>query len=364
MREAEVFQLLTRGGLELSPLRFVSARLMKELPSWADAAYVTRWKGKQQVTFLVTVRGRVTSQVLAVAAQQTKALASDATRTFPLVVVPYLSPASLSESEQLGISAVDLCGNGVVQVPGQWLVVRSGKRNRFGGGDPLRSAYRGVASLVARAFAVQPAFSRVTDIRTFIEKHGARITLATVSKALVRLEEDLVIERAPRSIRLLQPDKLLEKLQASYQPPQIQARLAVKSKLSEPELYQRLRGAAESLGGRLVLTGISAASRQAVLAAEPMTSFYCSVAPDDLARLAELEPAPQRHFAAYELLQTADERVFFDPREDEHRPLSSPVQTWLELATGDKRSEEVARELRLRFLRDIEARQRRESHGG
>jgi hypothetical protein len=200
---------------------------------------------------------------------------------------------------------------------------------------------------------VQPTFTRVSDIQAFIRARGAGITLATVSKALARLEEDLVVAREPKLIRLLQPDKLLSKLQASYQPPLIRRRLVLKSKLSERELHQRLRQATESLGGRLVLTGISSASRQTVIAAEPITSFYCSRPPDELAKVASIDPSPQSRFADLELLQTSDERVYFDAREEDGRLIASPVQTWLELVTGDKRSQEVAADLGLRLLRDV-----------
>jgi hypothetical protein len=353
LTQRDVLALLEREPLGLRPLTFVRVREEVPSPSWADAIYDVNWNKDQQYRFVASIRSRVTSQALAVAAQQAKSLAFDARGTFPLLVVPYLSPSSLHEVEQLGISAVDLCGNGIIQVPHQWLVVRAGQRNRFGGSDPLRSAYRGVASLVARAFMVQPTFARVSDIRGFIEARGGRITLATVSKALARLEEDLVVARETKGIRLLQPDKLLSKLQASYQPPTIRARLAVSSKLAELELQRRLRRATEGLGERLALTGMSSASRQAVIAAEPITSFYCSGPPDELAKAASIDPYSQRHFADLELLQTDDERVYFDPREADGSLLASPLQTWLELTAGDKRSQEVAKELGLRLLRDL-----------
>lgn len=351
--ERDILDLLEREPLHLRPLNFIRVREDVSLPSWGDAAFEVNWQGKQRHRFVADIKSRATSQALAAAAQRAKSLAFDDRGALPLVIVPYLSPASLDEAEKLGISAVDLCGNGVVQVPNQWLVVRTGRPNRFGGSEPLRGAYRGVASLVARAFMVQPTFTRVSDIQSLIEARGARITLATVSKALARLEEDLVVAREPKLIRLLQPDKLLSKLQASYQPPAIRTRLTVKSKLPELELHQRLRHATEVLAGRLVLTGISSASRQTVIAAEPITSFYCSRPPDELARLASIDPSPQSRFADLELLQTPDERVYFDAREDNGRLISSPVQTWLELVTGDKRSEEVAKDLGLRLLRDV-----------
>ena len=299
------------------------------------------------------MKARTTSQALAAAAQRAKSQVFDARRGFPLIVVPYLSPSSLDEAERLGVSAVDLCGNGVVQVPHQWLVVRSGKPNRFRGSSPLSGAYRGVASLVGRAFAVQPRFARVSDVLRFIEAQGSRITLATVSKALKRLEEDLVIARDASGLRLLQGEKLLQKLKEAYKPPTIRSRLSLKTKMNEIDLHRALTQASNSLQGRLVLTGISSARFQTVIALEPITSFYCSMRAEDLAQAASIDTTPDRHFANLELLQTDDERVYFDTNEVDGRPLASPLQTWLELATGDKRAQEVAGSLRDRLLKEL-----------
>lgn len=354
--ERNILHLLETEPITLHPLNFTRVDEDGSAPSWADAAFEVNWQGKQSLRFVADVKSRVTSQLLAAAAQRAKSLAFDAQGALPLVIVPYLSPASLDEAEKLGISAVDLCGNGIVQVPERWLVLRTGSPNRFRGSDPVRGAYRGIASLVARAFMVQPAFSRVSEIQAFIEARGARITLATVSKALARLEEDLVVAREAKLIRLLQSDKLLSKLQTSYQPPLIRRKLMAKSRLSELELHQRLRDAAESLRGRIVLTGISSASRQTVIATEPITSFYCSMSPEELVSSASIDPSPQSRFADLELIQTSDERVYFDAREDAGRVIASPVQTWLELATGDKRAQEVAKDLRLRLLREVRGR--------
>ena len=53
------------------------------------------------------------------------------------------------------------------------------------------------------------------------------MSLSTVSKSLKTLEEDLIVERND-IIRLLQPDKLLEKLSENYAPPNIKERVRLK----------------------------------------------------------------------------------------------------------------------------------------
>ena len=350
LTERDMLELLQREPITLKPLAF--NRSTVQVPN-VDVVYDVNWKGKQGFRFIADVKARTTSQALAAAAQRAKSHVFDARGGFPLIIVPYLSPSSLDEAERLGVSAVDLCGNGVVQVPHQWLVVRSGKPNRFRTSSPLSGAYRGVASLVGRAFAVQTKFAKVSDVLRFIEARGGRITLATVSKALTRLEEDLVIARDATGLRLLQGDKLLQKLKEGYKPPVIRSKLSLKTRMSEIDLHRELQRASGALQGRVVLDGVSSARYQTVIAAEPIASFYCSTRPEELARAASIDTTPERHFANLELLQTDDERLFFDSREVDGRLLSSPVQTWLELVTGDKRAQEVADVLRDRLLKEM-----------
>jgi hypothetical protein len=352
LTEKDIKELLEREPIELKPLIFVKSN--HSYPPNIDFVYDVTFKGNQGFRFVADIKARATSQALAAAAQRAKSLVFDARGSFPLVIVPYLSPASLDDLEKMGISAVDLCGNGIVQVPNQWFVLRSGRPNRFRGTSPLRGTYRGAASLVGRAFVARAQFDRVSDVLEFILSRGGKTTLATVSKALARLEEDLVIARDAKGVRLLQKDKLLARLLAFYQPPTIRSKLQLKAPQLDPEILRRLKSANDGLGGRLVLSGISSASRQTVFAAEPITTFYCSVRPEELAKAASLNPTPARHFANLELLQTDDQRVYFDARDTGEVSIASPVQTWLELTTGDKRSQEVSEDLLVRMLRDSE----------
>ncbi|MBW2311723.1 MAG: winged helix-turn-helix domain-containing protein, partial [Deltaproteobacteria bacterium] len=123
----------------------------------------------------------------------------------------------LQELEREGISGIDLCGNGVVIVPGMFAVFRSGGKNRFPASAPIKNIYRKNSSMVGRVFVVRPVFNAVQDVCSEINQRNMLVnrwdpmSLSTVSKALKTLEQDLIVERRG-AIRLLQPDKLLEKL--------------------------------------------------------------------------------------------------------------------------------------------------------
>jgi hypothetical protein len=132
-----------------------------------------------------------------------------------------------------GVSRIDLCGNGVVTVPGELLVYRSGRRNRFKEEPSIRAPYSRDTSLVARSLLLEPTFDAVGDIQAFVASRGGSLTIGTASKALKQLEEDLVIERAESpSVRLLQADRLLDQLAANYRPPKILRKWTGKTSLA------------------------------------------------------------------------------------------------------------------------------------
>lgn len=345
-------ETLRRAALRLPPLEVDVVDLANG--RGPDAVLAISWGGKTH-RFVVEMKGRSTPLAFQTAAHQAKRYALEAAGSHPLILLPYLSPSQLDEAEKLGVSALDLCGNGIVQIPHEWIVARSGNPNRFRGSEPLRGVYRGVASLVARAFLANPEFARVSDVHSFIQKRGGAITLATVSKSLARLEEDLIVVRSREGLRLLQADKLLAKLRDNYQPPLINAQLVTKARLAPAALHEALRGAATKLDASLVLTGMSSASKQTTMATEPVSSFYCSCDPGELLRAAGMDASPEAHFPDLELLHTDDVRVYFDARRINEVYVASPVQTFLELALGDKRSQEAATQLGARLLREIEA---------
>jgi len=344
----EMEELLERELPTLPPLR-ISRLPTDPRATRSDGIYEMRW-GHRTYQFIAEFKARSTPQAVITAAHRAKGHAYSLPGTYPLVIVPYLSPSQLDSIEELGVSAVDLCGNGIINIPHQILVVRSGQPNRFRGSDPLKGVYRGTSSLVARSLVLKRRFRRVTDIREFIHARGGHITLATVSKALRRLAEDLVIERNASGVHVIQPDKLLDNLRDRYRPPRIRARWIGKMPLPTDDLHRELLFAAERVKSRLVLTGISSASHYTVLASEPIAAFYCTARPEDLLRSTEHEHSPTRSFPNVELLQTDAEEVFFDPHHEGGRALSSPVQAWLELATSDKRAQEAGKSLYDRLL--------------
>jgi len=297
---------------------------------------------------------------------------------YPLVLVPYLSKEWLLKLEAKGVSGIDLCGNGVVVVPNQLLVLRTGFPNRFRWAGTIKNVYRKNSSIVARVFLLVPQFRSVQEALREIKKRGGQITLATVSKVCKSLEDDLIVEggrgKAPwamqpapgqrmdsfaplpvppslqgRWLRVLQPEKLLDLLADNYALPAVTRTFGGKSGLRPEELRMRLAAWEEQSGARVVLTGASSTEAYAVMAREPVQSFYCSDLDGAIRSLGDDIRETDR-FANVSLLETRDDFVYFD-----RRPglWASPIQTYLELLTGDKRERETADQVRRAILEPL-----------
>jgi len=325
-------------------------------PDRPDATIQAVWK-EQRVRFVAEIKNRSIPKMLREAMNQVKRLACPP-ELYPMVIMPYLSNEKLLQLEAEEISGVDMCGNGVLVVPEKMFVFRSGKKNLFPENQPIKNVYRGMNSLVARAFLSQPEFQKVKDIAVFLEQRGGKVVLSTVSKALKRLEDDLVISRADGQIRVIQPDVLLDKLSANYESPMAKNRLRGRCSLPVDELIRRMSGAGRGQKVLFSLTGAASAERYAVMGREPVVSIYTSMDPDELLGSQGIEMNKDLPFVNLEIIQTSDERVFFDIKPKDGTPYASPVQAYLELATGDKRQQDAAQQIRQGILSSLAEEQR------
>jgi hypothetical protein len=370
--EAKAFAALRQGDLSFPPFS-VSLRPEKEydLPEGrADAVLELAWGGRSRM-FAVEYKPTPTPGMVRFAAQKVRSL-SRPPLLWPMVLFPYLSEERLDELEREGVSGLDLCGNGVVTVPGEWLVRRTGRPNLYPQSFPIKNAYRGISSLVARAFLLRPAYAAVGEIREEISSRGGVVALSTVSKALTRLEEELIVGRQSGQIRLLQPDKLLQRLVQNYRPPEVTRRFLGKTTIAPETLLMLPPGPVKDdrrsgwvpekrvpqiLTGvtaiRLILTGASSIRRlHAEMPREPTISFYCS----DIAALVEglgSDVREQDRYPNLELLETNDDTVYFDRSVVAGTPWASVVQTYLELAKGGKREQEMGEKFEALILRNL-----------
>jgi hypothetical protein len=266
------------------------------------------------------------------------------------VCLPFLRKEQLETLERERVSGIDLCGNGVVIVPGALTVFRSGQENRFKSSAPIKNIYRRNSSLVGRVFLAQPRYETVQEICAEISRRSALmrewgkkpISLGTVSKALKTLEQDLVVSRK-EGIRLLQPDTLLAQLGSNYVTPRVEERVPLKVDVGAETLEAVLWRAARETGVPVVATGLASVGRYAVMQRGNVLLVYCP----RMRTLIEKVPCSQsERFPNLEIIQTDEETVYFDARQEDRQWWASPVQVYLELMAGDKRDQEMAEQVK------------------
>ncbi|MFH1435347.1 MAG: hypothetical protein ABIJ56_06490 [Pseudomonadota bacterium] len=356
MTGQEILDRLCQGLINFPPLSFSVFDLSPAFPAGRgrhfrpDVLVEAAW-GRRRFRFVVECKAYCSLKILRDAVASVSA-AAGATNAHPMILTSWLPLEQLKELEENEVSGIDLNGNGIVIVPGKLLVFRTGIPNAYPRSLPIRNIYRGISSIVGRALLLEPRFKSVGSIREEITSRGGRVALSTVSRVLRQMEEDLIISREGREVRLLQPDKLLERLSTDYRQPRILSRSTGKSPLSLDEISKRMSRFAHSSGLRIVLTGAASVNRYAAMAREPILSFYCMEHTQKLLQRINVQAQPTDRFVNIELLQTEDETVYFDLRMEPEGVFASLLQAWLELANGDKRQQDVSRQIKKIILKN------------
>jgi hypothetical protein len=357
-KENEMLEQLRTGKVSIPPLSF--RMLEYDSPSNRDlgleALVEVSWNDNS-ATFALECKALSTPKAFQAGISQLKA-ATLSRNYLPMLFVPFLSEKRLLELERDKISGIDLCGNGVVTVPGMFSVYRTGGKNRFTSSAAIKNIYRKNTSMAARTFLLRPRFVAVQDICNEINSRSLLVkrwdftamSLSTVSKALKSLVEDLIVSR-DSGIRLLQFDKLLQKLTDNYEPPNINRKVLLKFPGEAEEVPDYFRYDSKEAWMPFVATGLSSVGRYAVMQRGDLVSICCPSFDGLREELFEFEDV---RFPNIELLETTDETVYFDGRMEKKLFWASPVQVFLELMAGDKRDRETAEQVRAYILNSIQ----------
>lgn len=338
LSEKEILAKINSQKTLYSPLEIVSVEGQPAVTSryQPDAKITVAWQGRK-TTFLAEVKARTAPKIVAESLWHIKRESSRGRRNF-LLVVPYLSKTIIELLNQENLSGLDLNGNYLIQVP-KMVAVRLDQKNRFPESQPIKRIFSGNSSMVARLMLVTgKRYQSVNQVHSDIRALGGSLSLSAVSKGLKGLEDEIVIERGARGILLLQPRKLLERLEEEYRPPKITG--VMKLKLPGDGL-DAVRTLNDLLPGPAswVLSGESSASRHAVMADTSVFKVYVT----DFDPLADREDTRFFNVLAQ---KTSDSFPFFDAQEDSGLLWASPIQCCLELSKLGKREREAAATVR------------------
>lgn len=254
---------------------------------------------------------------------------------FPIIIAPYLNEQTLNRLAESEISGIDLSGNGVVVIPGKLFVYRTGGKNKFLSNAPIKNVFRGTSSLIARVFFHQPEYENVGEILNEITKRGGKITFPTVSKVLKTLEEELLVSKGEK-IRLLDGKKLLQCLQKNYRRPEANRRLFVKC----DNVSKALEQMAINAESKNIFYVRNDPSRYAVM---PSNASAIKIYTDSMDELLKgVNFTETTRFPNLDLIETVEQRIYFDRRRESDFYWLSPLETYLELANEGKREQETA----------------------
>ena len=222
--QREMLDQLRRGRVELPPLslRLIEAEPQAGATRRSDTLIEASWRGKK-ARFLVECKALSTPKAFQAGLNQLKAAPLPRGGLAHAVSsIPWRKPAAGAGAgrDQRGRS---LRQRRCRSCPVRFSYSVPAGRTGFSSSAPIKNIYRKNSAMVGRVFLLRPGYATVQEICAEINRLNLLVnrwdkkpmSLSTVSKALKTLEEDLLVARN-ETIRLIQPDKLLETLSQNY----------------------------------------------------------------------------------------------------------------------------------------------------
>ena len=262
-------------------------------------------------------------------------------RAYPVVVAPFISPASAEICKEAGVGFADLAGNCHLAF-GRVYIEKSAAENPFRKRRVQRSLFGTKSARVLRLLLAEP--HRVWRVAQLAEH--AQVSLGQVSNLRQRLldAEWAVIEKS--GLRLSKPRELLAAWRQADRPDPARSESCY-TLLHGDALDKALRAAfAEAGAGQhAVLASYSAGRWLAPFARVASLYLYADEQGEAVLRK-HLKLEPPGKGANVALMQPKDEGVFLD-RVEAAKGMwcTSPIQTYLDLAVSGERGAEAAEHL-------------------
>lgn len=344
--ENEVFDKLEREKQLFAPLIVSEATRTESLEDKGIDGFVKISYLGKTVSLIIEIKSRTAPQIVEAGIDALLQLTkNEKYKDFvPTLIVPYLTEKIVNRLKSNNLCGLDLNGNYFIAAP-EFLAIRLDRKNQYKESVYIKDIYSRNSSLVGRfLLRKNNTYEKVSDIYEGIKKLEGNISLSTVSKVLKGLEEQLIISRENKKIKLLQPDKLLKNLKENYIAPSFQRTI----KVNLPgEMMQAKRILFDLLGKDWIWAGESCAE------------FYASTTPADLFTVysrgrnnpTAAEEDVSMRFYNYKIfmISPVDEYVFFDSKDNK----ASAIQAYLELSQLDKREKEIARDIERDILNEF-----------
>jgi hypothetical protein len=269
----------------------------------------------------------------------------------PLLIVPYMRPEQAKILQQEGISWIDLCGNMTIRAPDGIYIERTGKKNLFPDTSPIKKIFEGISSLVSRALLLKKeSFRSLYEVVDFINGRGGNITLATVSKVLRSLEEELLVKKTDEGISAAKREILLDKLVEGYRN---------YTKRNKNEIYKfavederKLFSLFLQQQVQYACCGFYAAKLKGLATTDRITVFIKSIDEAKKAmKLNILNVRPDAEFGQLDLIETKSPCVWFNLQRGRDYSIVDDIELYLEMIIDTPRGPKIAEILKERILK-------------
>lgn len=271
------------------------------------------------------------------------------TGDYAVVLAPFVSRRSAEILERGGVGFCDLSGNCRL-VSGPLFIERTGFPNAFARKAGLRSLFTPGAERVLRALLDPEHRRQVWTVREVAAAAYPGVSVGHAHKVGKLLEEQSFLHRSEDGLVLKEPDKLLGEWAKAYR---FQRSIATRyySSVEADVLRERFAELASSpgkRGPRGLLASFSAAEVLAPHVRQHRFFAYWSGETRRLEKALALKPVSSGENVV--ILRPYDEGVFY-PAGVVSDPVTSPVQTYLDLRVSAARGEEAADAVFDRYLR-------------
>lgn len=265
-----------------------------------------------------------------------------------VVISPFVSEAAAELLIKRGIGYWDASGNCRIW-SGALYIERKGCPNRYARQASLGSLFTRAGQRLLRPL-LDPQFAGQTwTLRDLAKAAYPGVSLGQAHALVKLLENQNHIARLPEGIQVRDPGALLRTWAREAKPPRIVQRRFY-STLSQDAFRKRFEEALPSLGNGVhaMLASFSAASELAPFVRQHRSFLYWSGDPEPLQRALELQSVPDGENVV--AILAPDEGVFYG-RSLDRAPITSPVQTFIDLMHAGGRGEEAAENLFDRILK-------------
>ncbi len=262
-------------------------------------------------------------------------------RAYPVVMAPFISPASAEICKEAGVGFADLAGNCHLAF-GRVYIEKSASENPFRKRRLQRSIFSAKSARLLRLLLAEP--HRPWRVAQLAE--NAQVSLGQVSNLRQRLlaEEWAVVEKG--GLRISKPRELLAAWRLAYRL-EPAASESCYTLLHGQTLEKALRNALAQAGnGEHALLASYSAGRWLAPFARVASLYLYADAQGEAVLREQLKLEPPGKGANVSLMRPKDEGVFLDRVEAaEGIWCTSPIQTYLDLAVSGERAAEAAEHL-------------------